>query len=425
LTLSRIPLGRAHLLASTLVREARRSGLASTLTPVGSLRRYAPDIGDVSLLGVAEPGQQSPVIDAFARLPSVTGILARHPSSVTVSTARGDATLHVTTREHAGSALVWHTGSKGHTGQLQLRAQHHGMSFHAGTLRRDGVAVPAPTEDDFYESIALSYIAPELREGMDEIDAAERGALPALVSDLHIRGDLHMHSTWSDGRDSIDDMVETARDLGYEYVAITDHSERAMAARSLKADAIAQQRDEVEAVRQRHPSIQVLWGVEVDIMRDGSLDFDDRILSQFDIVLASLHDHGGQEPSLLLDRYLAAVAHPLVNVITHPAHRSPAYSDGYDLDFDRLFAAALETGTALEIDGAPGHLDMDGLLARRAVSAGVTVAIDSDCHRREALARQMRFGLGTARRGWVEPQHVLNAREVASVRAFVARKRGR
>jgi DNA polymerase (family 10) len=413
------------MLASTLIREARRSGLASTLTPVGSLRRYSPDIGDVSLLGVAPPGQQPQLIDAFTRLPSVTGVLARHASSVSVATARGDVTLHVTLPEHAGSALVWHTGSKGHTGQLQLRARHHGLTFHGGTLKRDGVVLPAPTEDDVYEHVALPYIAPELREGVDEIEAADRGALPALVTDLDIRGDLHMHSTWSDGRDSIDDMVQTAQDLGYQYVAITDHSERAMAARNLKADEVWQQREEVEAVRQRHPSIQILWGVEVDIMRDGSLDFDDRILSQFDIVLASLHDHGGQEPSVLLDRYLSAVRHPLVNIITHPAHRSPAYSAGYDLDFDRLFAAALETGTALEIDGAPGHLDMDGMLARRAVSAGVTVTIDSDCHRREALARQMRFGLATARRGWVEPRHVLNAGDVASVRAFVAHKRGR
>lgn len=413
------------MLASTLVREARRSGLASTLTPVGSLRRYAPDIGDVSLLGVTPPGQQPQLVDAFARLPSVTGVLERHPSSVTVSTARGAATLHVTTPDHAGSALVWHTGSRGHTGQLQARARHRGLTFHAGTLKSAGVAVPVATEDAFYHRLDLPYIAPELREGVDEIDAAERHALPALVSDLNVRGDLHMHSTWSDGRDSIDEMVQAARDIGYEYVAITDHSEHAMCSRSLAATEVSRQRDEIEQVRQRHPSIHVLWGVEVDIMRDGSLDFDDRTLAGFDIVLASLHDHGGQEPSLLLDRYLAAVRHPLVNIITHPAHRSPAYSDGYDLDFDRLFGAAVETGTALEIDGAPGHLDMDGLLARRAVAAGVTVTIDSDCHRREALARQMRFGIGTARRGWVEPQHVLNTRDVTAVRAFVERKRGR
>lgn len=412
------------MLASMLTREARRSGLASTLTPVGSLRRFAPDIGDVSLLGVTAPAQQPLLLDAFSRLPSVTAVLERHPSSITVSTARGAATLHVATPEHAGSAMVWHTGSRGHTGQLQLRARHRGLTFHGGMLKTGGTEVSAPTEDDFYHRLDLPYIAPELREGVDEIEAAERDALPGLVTDLHIRGDLHMHSTWSDGRDSIDDMVQAARDLGYEYMAMTDHSERAMAARTLTADGIARQRDEIEEVRQRHPGIHVLWGVEVDIMRDGSLDFDDRILSQFDIVLASLHDHGGQEPAILLDRYLAAVRHPLVSIITHPAHRSPAYSDGYDLDFDRLFTSAYESGTALEIDGAPGHLDMDGLLARRAVSAGVTVTIDSDCHRRDALARQMRFGLGTARRGWVEPQHVLNTRDIAAVKAFVAHKRG-
>ena len=248
------------MLASTLVREARRSGLVSTLTPVGSLRRYSPDIGDVSLLGVAPLGEQPQLIDAFSRLPSVTGVLARHASAVSVATSRGDVTLHVTAPEHAGSALVWHTGSKGHTGQLQLRARHHGLTFHAGTLKRGGVVLPAPTEDDVYEHVALPYIAPELREGGDEIEAADRGALPALVTDLNIRGDLHMHSRWSDGRDSIDDMVQAAQDLGYEYVAITDHSERAMAARTLGADEVAQQREEVETVRQQHPSIQVLWG---------------------------------------------------------------------------------------------------------------------------------------------------------------------
>ncbi len=169
----------------------------------------------------------------------------------------------------------------------------------------------------------------------------------------------------------------------------------------------------------------MLHGIEVDIMRDGTLDFDDDVLDGFDIVLASLHDHAGQTGEELTGRYLSAIRHPLVNVITHPANRSPALWGGYDVDFDRLFAAAADNGTAMEIDGAPGHLDMDGLVARRAVAAGVTVTIDSDCHRAEALARQMRFGVGTARRGWVEPRHVLNARSVDAVRAFVAEKRAR
>lgn len=412
------------MLASTLVREARHSGLASSLTPVGSLRRFAPAIGDVSLLGTTPAGRQPHLVEAFTRLPSVTGVLERHSTAVTVSTARGAATLHVTTPDNAGAALAWHTGSRGHTGQLQLRAGRMGMTFHGGALKTTGgTLVPAPTEEDFYRLLELPHIAPELREGVDEIDAAARGALPQLVSELHIRGDLHMHTTWSDGRDSIDDMVESAGSIGYEYIAITDHSARSMASRSLAAGDLDRQLEEVEIARQRHPSIQVLWGVEVDIMQDGALDFDDETLARFDIVLASLHDHGGQEPEALLRRYMTTIAHPLVNVITHPANRSPGYSDGYDLDFDRVFAAAAGSGTALEIDGAPGHLDMDGHLARRAVAAGVTVAIDSDCHRREALARQMRFGLGTARRGWVEPQHVLNARDAHSVREFIARKR--
>jgi DNA polymerase (family 10) len=412
------------MLASTLMREARRTGLPSDLTPIGSLRRFAPDIGDVALLGVAQPGRQPELVEAFSKLPIVTGVLERHSSSVTVSTARGAATLYVTTAEHKGSALVWHTGSRGHTGQLQLRAKLRGLTFHAGTLKGPGgVVVPSPSEDEFYRVLELPFVPPELREGVDEIVAAEQGALPHLVSDLNIRGDLHMHTSWSDGRDSIEEMVLAARNIGYEYVAITDHSQSAMSSRQLSPDGVGRQRREIEALRARIDGIHILWGVEVDILQDGSLDFDDATLSRFDIVLASLHDHAGQDPATLLSRYLQAMDSPFVNIITHPANRSPGYSSGYDLDFDRLFAAAVATGTAVEIDGSPGHLDMDGLLARRAVAAGATVAVDSDCHRKDALGRQMRFGLGTARRGWVEPRHVLNARDIHAVRQFVARKR--
>jgi DNA polymerase (family 10) len=218
-------------------------------------------------------------------------------------------------------------------------------------------------------------------------------------------------------------MVSAARALGYEYLAITDHSQSAWATRTLAADDVHRQRDEIEALRNDTPDLAILHGIEVEILADGSLDFDDHILEQFDIVLASLHDHGGQDGSRLTERYARAIRHPLVNVITHPANRVPAQSSGYDLDFARLFAMASETGTAMEIDGAPVHLDMDGALARRAVSANVTIAIDSDCHRAEWLGRQMRFGVGTARRGWVRPADVVNTRKVTDIQAFVARKR--
>jgi DNA polymerase (family 10) len=408
------------------MRDARRAGIpAEQLLPIGSLRRWAPEIGDVSLLAVAQPAVHDRVLDGFLRLPFVTAVLARLPASVEAATDRGRVRLHVTAPEDAGAALVWHTGTRRHTEQLQERAWRMGLVLRDGLLSRpNGALLSTPHEEDVYRELRLPFISPELREGFGEIAFAERGALPRLVTRADIRGDLHMHSTWSDGRDSIQHMVLAAKQLGYEYVAITDHSERCFASRKLLALEVPIQREEIDLLRSRIPGIDILHGVEVEIMPDGSLDFDDVLLDGFDIVLASLHDHRDEDGARLTERYLCAMEHPMVNVITHPANRSPGYSPGYDLDYERLFEAAVQTGTAMEVDGAPGHLDMDGAIAREAVAAGVTIAIDSDCHRAEALERQMRFGIGTARRGWVQASHVLNARSVDEVRAFVARKRG-
>jgi DNA polymerase (family X) len=409
-----------------VMREVGRAGLpAEAVMPLGSLRRWAPDIGDVSLLAVAQPFVHDEVLDGFLQLPMVSAVLARLPTCVEAATERGRVRLHVTAPEDAGAALVWHTGARRHTEQLQARADRIGFVLQDGLLSRpNGALVSTPDEDELYRRLQLPFISPELREGFDEIAAAARGELPVLISPSDIRGDLHMHSTWSDGRDSIQHMVLAAKQLGYEYVAITDHSERAFASRKLLALEISIQREEIDTLRSRIHGIEILQGVEVDIMPDGTLDFDDAKLERFDIVLASLHDDSGDDGARLTDRYVQAMRNPLVNIITHPANRSPALSPGYDLDYDRLFEAAIETGTAMEVDGAPGHLDMDGAIARRAAQAGVTLTVDSDCHRAEALERQMRFGIGTARRGWVQASHVLNTRSVDEVRAFVARKRG-
>jgi len=415
------------MLASSVMREARRAGIGTdAITAVGSIRRYAPDIGDVALLGVVPMARHRQVMKAFTRLPLVVDVKSESDSTVVAGTDRGPVTLHLTTPEQAGAALVWHTGARAHVDQLQARASRLGLRFDAGAVSRTGGAeIACASEDELYAKLELPYIAPELRSGDSEVVAAERGELPHLVSAEHIRGDLHMHSTWSDGRNTVADMVSASRQLGYEYVAITDHSERAWSSRTLSASDVGKQRDEIDALRAKFRGIEILHGVEVDIMANGSLDFEDDLLEGFDIVLASLHDAGGDDEQRLSERYLRAIRHPLVNVITHPANRAPGRSNGYRLDFDRLFAAAAETGTAMEVDGAPGHLDMDGELARRAAAAGVTIAIDSDCHRIDGLARQMQFGIGTARRGWIEPAHVLNTRPIDDVRAFVARKRGR
>jgi DNA polymerase (family 10) len=253
---------------------------------------------------------------------------------------------------------------------------------------------------------------------------AARGELPRLLQRTDIRGDLHMHSSWSDGHDSVEAMMQACQQMGYEYAAITDHSPRSGAARTLTAQTVAMQLDEIAALRERMPEFAILHGCEVDILPDGRLDFPDRVLEQFDIVLASLHHPTNQSPEELLRRYVEAMQHPLVNVITHPANRMIPFNKGYDLDYDRLFDAAVASGTCLEIDGAPGHLDMSGTLARRAIARGVTVTVDSDAHRADALGRQMALGVAMACRGWVEPRHVLNTRSLSQVRQVIAQKRG-
>jgi DNA polymerase (family 10) len=421
-----ISLGRAHTLASFVAQEVRRTGMpVDQLTPLGSLRRYSPSVDRVTLLATATAERHADVLDALSRLAGRATALNRSASRIAMATERGPVEVIVATPHQAGSALAWYTGTDAHVRQLQARAASRGLLFDEGRLTDDGREVPCASEDDFYRHLGLPYVAPELRESADAFDAAEQGRLPQLLSPLHMRGDLHSHTHWSDGRDTVEQMVAMAKQLGYEYFAITDHSERSAASRTLSARDVERQAAEIEAVRATVPGIEVLHGIEVDIMPDGRLDFDDGLLARFDIVLASLHDDAGDDGRRLLERYLRAVENPLVSVITHPANRTPGGYDGYDLDYGRLFDAAAETGTALEVDGSPAHLDLDGALARHAVARGVTLVVDSDGHRADYLSRQLQFGVGTARRGWVEPRHVLNTQGIAAVRAFIGAKRGR
>jgi DNA polymerase (family 10) len=292
-----------------------------------------------------------------------------------------------------------------------------------GLVRIDGSQRIGSSEEDIYDALALQTIPPEIRYGGEEIAAAAEGVLPSLLSRDAIRGDLHMHTEWSDGRNPTEAMVRSAVAVGYEYIAITDHSQRSAAARTLTPESLQRQADEIAHLREAYPQITILHGCEVDILPSGALDFPDAILEPLDIVLASLHDHAGQSADRLLERYLGAMRNPLVTAITHPANRMVPHRAGYDLDYDRLFAAAADTGTAVEIDGAPVHLDLEAALARRAAEAGATIVVNSDCHRAELLDFQMGLGVTLARRGWLHPRHVLNTRPIQGVKAFIAAKR--
>lgn len=419
----RLPLGRAFRVAGEVTRALEHACSATgRVTPVGSLRRYEPTVRDVSLLAEAEDVTRT--IDAFVDLPMVVEVLHRGARKAVVRTERAPVALHVASPLAIGAALVHHTGSREHNLQLVALAAARGVRLSAaGFVEPDGRERAFASEAAVYDALGLEPIAPELRQGTGEIDAARSASLPRLVSREAIRGDLHVHTNWSDGRDSIETIVRAAIALGYEYVAITDHSVSSTSARGLSSARLLQQMEEIADVRRRVPGIAVLHGSEVDIRPDGRLDFPDELLERLDIVLASLHDSAGDAPSRLTERYLAAIRHPLVAIVTHPTNRMVGTTPGYELDFDRLFAAAVETGTVLEIDGAPVHLDMDGATARRATAAGVMVSIDSDGHRADALEGQMHFGVATARRGWVEASHVLNARPLGEVRAIIARKK--
>jgi DNA polymerase (family 10) len=420
----RIPLGRAVALAEPLVARLRAVPGVAWAAPAGSLRRGQDMVGDIEI--VAASSDPAAAIEQVLQDSDATRCLHSGERRVYLRVDRVQVGIRLPEPPNAGTELLFLTGASRHIETLRAHASEKGYRLTRGGLASaTGLVTPAASEDDIYGALGLPCIPPEIRNGDGEVAAAARGELPDLVSRREIRGDLHMHSTWSDGRDPIEVMVRACRALGYEYMAITDHSPTSAASRNLSADGVKKQADEIAQIRERHPDIQILHGCEVDILSDGRLDFPDRILEQFDIVLASLHEGLGHSSDQLMKRYTAAMTHPLVTMITHPTNRVVPHRAGYDLDYDRLFETARETATIVEVDGSPSHLDLDGALARRAVEAGVTVAVDSDCHRADLLARQMHLGIVTARRGWVEPRHVLNTRVLAEVRAVIASKRNR
>ena len=417
-----VPLGRAWLQSGQAIDELTALSTASvTWERAGAMRRGEPVPDDLVLLA-ATPSPREWVRDVVTALPEAALGFAG-TAALALATDPEPLVVHAVTPQALPAALLWYTGPRAHVASLRDRGTRHGLHLHAEGIDRNGTPLPLRDEADVYRALDLPPIPVELRHRPDSIERAVSGTLPRLVDIEDIRGDLHMHTVWSDGRDSMASMVHASRMLGYRYIAITDHSPTARASRVLTLDKLARQADEVAAMREAHPDITILHGIEVDIQADGSVDVPDPVLATLDIVLASLHEHHGHGPDRLLTRYVSAMRHPLVNVITHPANRSPGRVDGYALDFGALFEEAARTGTAVEVDGAPGHLDLDAPLAEAAAAAGAMIAVDSDCHVAERLGRQMAFGVALARRACLGPAQVLNTQDVAGVRAFVAAKR--
>ncbi|MGE5816050.1 MAG: PHP domain-containing protein, partial [Acidobacteriota bacterium] len=416
----RLTLGRALDTVEPLLSVLQQMAFVAAASVAWSLRRIEPTVRDLRIVAASDdPGQVWRAVDA---LPDVS-VRYHGEAGLTAVTPGHEVTIKLAKPDDYGSVLLLHTGSREHLALLQDHGRNRTVRLTGDGLTIEGHRAAARTESEAYAAFGLPLIAPELRLGTDEVLDASRERLPRLVERTDIRGDLHMHTDYSDGRDTLESMVATCAALGYEYIAITDHSQSAGASRTLSVTALRRQTEEIDRIQERYPSLRILKGVEVDILPDGRLDFPDSVLEPLDLVLASLHDRAGHSPERLLRRYRTAAEHPLVTILTHPANRLVGRYDGYDLDFDALFEAAIETDTLLEVDGAPSHLDLDGALARDAVSRGVMVSLDSDCHHARLLDRQMRLAIGTARRGRVEPAHAVNTRPLDTLIPLLRRKR--
>jgi DNA polymerase (family X) len=419
----RIPIGEALPLAEEIITTLSYVPGVRNLTPAGSLRRFRETVGDIDLMGTAANPEE--VVNAFIALPQVAQVLAQGSTKGSVILRGGlQVDLRMVDHDSFGSLLQHFTGSQQHNISLRERGRKQGL-----TLSEYGITVMSTnklekfaTEEDFYRRLDLQYIPPELREAQGEVARAEQHAIPKLLELSDIKGDLHVHTRWSDGHDSIEELALAARAMGYQYIAITEHSAGRGIAHGLDADRLRQQTAEIRELNERLTGIRLLTGVEVDIRADGSLDLPREILSELDIVVAAVHSAMHQSREKMTRRIMSAIEDPDVDMIAHPTCRLVGGREPVALDLEAVFRAAAKNDKILEINAMPDRLDLSDTHAFRAREMGVRLAIGTDAHIRAHLGL-IRFGVGVARRAWCEPQHILNTLPLAELLALVDRNR--
>jgi DNA polymerase (family 10) len=418
----RIPLGQAWPVAGHLLDGLRKACPEATqVAMAGSLRRMRSTVGDLDLLAASE--SPAAVMRAFAGLPAVAEVLLSGSTKTRVRLHNGlEVDLRVLEPTRWGTALQYFTGSQAHNVRLRELAQKQGLSLSEYAFKTEtGEEIVCPTEEEVYARLGLDWVPPELREDRGEVQAAQARALPALVRTDDIRGDLHAHSTWSDGVGSVLEMSEAARALGYEYLVISDHTHGLGVAGGLSPAELAQQRAEIDAQNAGWDDFCLLQGCELEIRADGELDLPNDVLARLDFVVASVHTGLRQDRERITERVIAAMRNPWVDVIGHPSGRILGQRDESAVDLDALLAEAGRTGTALEVNSIPNRLDLDDVHVRRAAELGVNIAINSDAHHPDGL-QALSFGLATARRGWATPEMVLNTLSLGDLRRWQTRR---
>ncbi|MGB0036163.1 MAG: DNA polymerase/3'-5' exonuclease PolX [Candidatus Acidiferrales bacterium] len=402
-----------------------------SVTPAGSLRRGRETVGDLDLLVTMRPGHDKQKdIDAVSahilKFPQIQQTLAHGENKVSVLLESGlQVDVRLLDKDSFGAALLYFTGSKEHNVTLRGRANEMGWTLneYALTTLKGGKIGASKTEEEIYSKLKLEYIEPELRENTGEIEAAEKGKLPKLVKLADIRGDLQMHTTASDGRNSIEEMGEAAKKLGYEYIALTDHSKAVTVANGLDEKRTLEQIKKIHAAQARVPGIRLLTGSEVDILKDGRLDLDDEVLAQLDVVVASVHSYMNLGREEMTERLLAAIENPYTQIIAHPTGRLVLRRDPFDYDMEKILDAAAKNGVAMECNAYPDRLDLKDVHLRMAKERGVKIVISTDSHTTANL-KFMKYGVETARRGWIEKKDVINTRPLEEFLASLRAKPG-
>ncbi len=419
----RMPLGTALTLAEAILETLRKVREVDQIEAAGSLRRMRETVKDIDILVTSKTPAR--VMDVFVGLPNVAEVSAHGETKSSVRLRENIAVdLRVVEPGCFGAALQYFTGSKQHNIRVRELAQRKGLKvseygvFNEKTNRR----VAGKTEAEVYQAVGLPFIPPELREDGGEIEAALEGRLPTLVSLPDIRGDLQMHTAWSDGAHSLAELAEGVRAKGYRYMAVTDHSKSATVAGGMKDEQVLRMIAEVRALDKKMKGFRVLAGCEVDIRGDGSLDFPDEILRRLDLVLISVHSRFKMSREEMTARIVRAVQHPLVHLLGHPTGRLIGERGAYEVDMEAVLTAARAAGTAVEINASPSRLDLNDLHARRAKELGIPVAINTDAHTIGQLDN-MRYGVSVARRGWLTPKDVLNTWTEKQLVSWLEKKR--
>ena len=382
----------------------------------GSLRRAKETVKDIDF--VVSGTDAEAIAAAFVGHPEVEEILARGETKSSVRLKNGlQADLRVVAAAQFPYVLHHFTGSKEHNVALRARAQARGLKINEYGLYRGEALVECGDEAAFFAAMDLAHIPPELREGMGEIAAAEAGALPELVTAADIRGMLHVHSTYSDGADSLAAMAAAVRARGYEYLGMADHSQSAAYAGGLKPDAVKRQWEEIDRLNEEMAPFRIFKGIESDILTDGALDYDDDILAQFDYTVVSVHSQFNLDRDKMTDRIVRAIEHPAATIVGHLTGRLLLEREGYEVDIDRIVAAAAEHGVAIEINAHPARLDIDWRHVKKARDQGISIAINTDAHSIGGLDH-LPYGIGIGRKGWLRAEDVPNALDADTIAAW-------